>query len=77
MDCSPPDSSVHGFLQARIVEWVAISFFRGSSQSRDHLHCRQEPQVAEGESPVEGEELEPDRSDDEVRDEINGQQRIF
>lgn len=37
----------------------------------------QEPQVAEGESPVEGEELEPDRSDDEVRDEINGQQRIF
>ena len=26
MDCSPPDSSVHGFLQARILEWVAISF---------------------------------------------------
>jgi len=37
----------------------------------------QEPQVAEGEAPSEGEELEPDRSDDEVRDEINGQQRIF
>lgn len=37
----------------------------------------QEPQVAEGEAPIEGEELEPDRSDDEVRDEINGQQRIF
>ena len=27
-DCSPPGSSVHGILQARILEWVAISFFR-------------------------------------------------
>ena len=35
MDCSPPGSSVHGILQARIVEWVAISFPRGSSQSRE------------------------------------------
>ena len=31
MDCSPPGSSVHGILQARILEWVAISFPRGSS----------------------------------------------
>ena len=30
MDCSPPGSSVHGFLQARILEWLAISFSRGS-----------------------------------------------
>ena len=30
MDCSPPDSSGHGILQARILEWVAIPFFRGS-----------------------------------------------
>ena len=35
MDCSPPDSSVHGILQARILEWVAIPFSRGSSQPRD------------------------------------------
>ena len=35
MDCSPPGSSVHGILQARILEWVAISFSRGSSQLRD------------------------------------------
>jgi len=35
MDCSLPDSSVHGTLQARIVEWVAIPFSRGSSQARD------------------------------------------
>ena len=28
MDCSPPGSSVHGLFQARILEWVAISFFR-------------------------------------------------
>ena len=34
-DCSPPDSSVHGILQARILEWVAISSSRGSFQPRD------------------------------------------
>ena len=34
VDCSPPRSSVHGILQARILEWVAISFSRGSSQPR-------------------------------------------
>ena len=35
MDCSLPGSSIHGILQARILEWVAISFSRGSSQPRD------------------------------------------
>ena len=35
MDCSLPGSSVHGILQARILEWVAISFSRGSSRPRD------------------------------------------
>ena len=35
MDRSPPGSSVHGILQARTLEWVAISFSRGSSQPRD------------------------------------------
>ena len=35
MDCSPPDSSVHGILQARKLEWVAISFSTGSSWPRD------------------------------------------
>ena len=30
-NCSPPGSSVHGILQARILEWVAIAFSRGSS----------------------------------------------
>ena len=34
MDCSLPSSSVHGILQARILEWVAIPFSRGSSQSQ-------------------------------------------
>ena len=34
MDCSPPGSSVPGILQERILEWVAISFSRGSSQPR-------------------------------------------
>ena len=35
MDDSPPGSSVHGILQASILEWVAIPFSRGSSQPRD------------------------------------------
>jgi len=35
MDYSPPGSSVHGILQARILEWVAIPFSRGSSWCRD------------------------------------------
>ena len=35
LDCSPPSSSSHGILQARIVEWVAIPSSRGSSWSRD------------------------------------------
>ena len=34
-DCSPPGSFVHGTSEARILEWVAISFFRGSSWPRD------------------------------------------
>ena len=35
MDCSLPGSSVHGILQARILEWVAISFSKGSLQPKD------------------------------------------
>ena len=35
MDCSLPGSSVHGIFQARVLEWVAISFSRRSSQPRD------------------------------------------
>ena len=43
-DCSPPGSSVRGILQARILEWVAISPSKGSSQPRDrtlvsHVSC--------------------------------------
>ena len=45
MDYSLPGSSVHGILQARILEWVAISFSRGSSWPRNGTqvsrHCRQ------------------------------------
>ena len=35
VDCSLPGSSVHGILQARILGWVAMSFSRGSSLSRE------------------------------------------
>ena len=33
--CDPPGSSVHGILHAKILEWIAIPFSRGSSQSRN------------------------------------------
>ena len=35
MDCSPPGSSIHGILYARILEWVAMPFSRASSQPSD------------------------------------------
>ena len=35
VDCNLPGSSVHGILQARILEWVTVPFSRGSSQARD------------------------------------------
>ena len=45
MDYSPPGSSAHGILQARILEWLAIPFSRGSSQPRGRIqvssNCRQ------------------------------------
>ena len=44
MGCSPSGSSVHGIFQARILEWVAIPFSRGTSRARELnlvlLHCR-------------------------------------
>ena len=40
LDCSLPGSSVHGTFQARILEWIAISFSRGSSpRDRIHVSC--------------------------------------
>ena len=41
MDCCPPGSSVHGILQARILEWFVMPFSTGSSPPRDgtHLSC--------------------------------------
>ena len=39
MDCSPPASSIHGIFQARILEWIAISHSRGSSQPRDRTNA--------------------------------------
>ena len=43
VDCSPPGSSIHGILQARILEWVVISFSRESSRPRDRT---QVPRIA-------------------------------
>ena len=41
MDYSPPGSSVHGVLQARILKWIAIPFFRKSSRPSDRTWVRQ------------------------------------
>ena len=38
MDSSPPISSVRGILQARILEWIAVPSFRGSSKPRNWIH---------------------------------------
>ena len=39
--CSPPSSSVHGILQVRILEWVAIPFFLTQGSNPGLLYCRQ------------------------------------
>jgi len=41
MDCNPPGSSLHRILQVRILEWVALPFFKGSSQPWDRTHIWQ------------------------------------
>ena len=46
MVCSPPGSSVHSILQARILEWVAIYFSKGFSGPRDQGKKREDIQVA-------------------------------
>ena len=43
MDCSLPGSSLHGILQARVLEWVTISFSRGSSRPRDRTRVSHIP----------------------------------
>ena len=39
MDCSPPSSSIHGILQARVLEWVAIAFSEPCAQEEKFLFC--------------------------------------
>ena len=51
MDCSPPGSSVHGILQTRILEWVAISFSRESSRPRDRTQVRLQTDALTSEPP--------------------------
>ena len=46
VDCSPPGSSVHGILQARILEWVAMPSSRGFSWPRDWSHISTSPALA-------------------------------
>ena len=48
MDCSPPGSSVNGILQARILEWVAISSSRGSSWTMDWSHTACDSCISDG-----------------------------
>ena len=51
MDCSPPGSSIHGILWARILEWVAISFSRGSSWPRDQTQVALQADTLTSEPP--------------------------
>ena len=46
MDCSPPGSSVHGIFEAKILGWIAISYSRGSSRSRDQPMSLANPALA-------------------------------
>ena len=48
MDCSLPGSSVHGILQVRILELVAIASSRRSSRPRDRIHISLSPALADG-----------------------------
>ena len=48
MDCSLPGSSVHGILQARLLEWVAMPFSKGSSWPRDQTMSLWSPTLAGG-----------------------------
>ena len=50
MDCNPPDSSVHGILQAGILAWVAMPSFRGSSPPRDQIWISYDSPALAGES---------------------------
>ena len=52
MDCSPPGSSVHGILQARILEWVAMPFSRGFSWPRALTHVSCVSCISRGSSPL-------------------------
>ena len=53
MGCSPPGSSKHGIFLARILEWVVISYSRGSSQPRDWSHIPCVLYIAGGSLPTE------------------------
>ena len=47
VDCNLPGSSIHRILQARILEWIAMPFSKGSSWSRDVIMCESESEVAQ------------------------------
>ena len=64
MYCSPPGSSVHGVLQARMLEWGAVPSSRGSSRPRDrarvsHIVCTGRQAL----SCISFQKLDPDRKD--------------
>ncbi|KAM7228572.1 hypothetical protein CapIbe_021026, partial [Capra ibex] len=48
VDYSPPGSSVQGILQTRMLEWVGMPSFRGSSRPRDRTHISLSPALAPG-----------------------------
>jgi len=57
MDCSLPGFSIHGILQARILEWVAISFSRGSSEVKASASNEGDPGIEPGSPSLEADAL--------------------
>ena len=53
LDYCPPGFSVHGIFQARILQWVAISFSRGSYRPRDQTHVSESPALQADSLPTE------------------------
>ena len=53
MDCSPPDSTVYMIFQARILEWIAMPFSRGSSKPKDRTRVFVSPSLQADSLPTE------------------------
>ena len=89
MECGPPTSSVHGILQARIMEWVAMPSSRGSSRPRDgacvsyvsctgrRILCHQRHLGSPSLPPEIGWTLPPNAGACIMRNEVRGREQLY